>query len=97
MFRHVALFTWTGQQTDAQQRALEDALARLPGVIGQIRGYHFGRDAGIGEGNGDFAVVADFDDAAGYLAYRHHPAHTEVIERWLSPILASRAAVQFEF
>ena len=47
-------------------------------------------------GNADFAVVADFDDAAGYLVYRDDPAHRRIIAEYLRPILASRAAVQFE-
>lgn len=96
MFRHVVLFRWTGQQTDAQVRSLADALAKLPAAIPEIRAYHFGPDAGINPANSDFAVVADFDDAAGYVTYRDHPAHREVVERHVSPIVATRAAVQFE-
>jgi Stress responsive A/B Barrel Domain len=96
MFRHVVLFKWTGQETDAQVRSLSDALAKLPGAIPEIRAYRFGPDAGINPGNSDFAVVADFDDAEGYATYRDHPAHREVVERYVSPIVASRSAVQFD-
>jgi len=96
MFRHVALFTWTGQQTDEQVRSLADALAKLPAAIPEIRAYHFGPDAGIDPANSDFTVVADFDDAAGYVTYRDHPAHREVVDRYVSPIVGARAAVQFE-
>jgi Stress responsive A/B Barrel Domain len=97
MFRHVVLFNWTGQETDAQVRSLRDALAKLPGAIPEIRAYHFGSDAGINPANSDFAVVADFDDAEGYVTYRDHPVHREVVERYVSPIVESRAAVQYEF
>lgn len=97
MIRHAVLFNWTGQETDAQVRSLSDALAKLPGAIPQIRAYRFGPDAGISQGNCDFAVVADFDDADGYLTYRDHPQHRDVVERHVSPIMASRTAIQFEY
>ncbi len=47
-------------------------------------------------GNFDFAVVADFDDAGSYLAYRDHPAHRAVIDERIRPIMAGRSAVQYE-
>jgi Stress responsive A/B Barrel Domain len=96
MFRHVALFTWKPEATDAQRLALAEQLRKLPGVIGTIRGYHLGPDAGVNTGNADFAVVAEFDDEAGYLEYRDHPEHRRIITEYLRPILASRLGVQFE-
>ena len=47
-------------------------------------------------GNFDLAVVADCDDVAGYRAYATHPAHLAVIAERIRPILADRAAVQYE-
>ena len=34
---------------------------------------------------------------AGYLAYRDDPAHREIVQRYVTPIAAQRAAVQYEF
>jgi hypothetical protein len=96
MLRHVVLFTWTPEATGEQQRAVAAELRRLPGLIPEIRNYDVGPDAGLTEGTYDFAVVADFDDAAGYLAYRDHPAHRAAIDKYLTPIVSSRARVQFE-
>jgi stress responsive alpha/beta barrel protein len=96
MFRHVVLFTWTPEATEQQKKALERALGELPAQIRSIRDYRFGPDAGLNPANTDFAVVADFDDARGYLAYRDDPAHREVVERYVSPILAGRASLQYE-
>ena len=96
MFRHVVLFTWTPEATGAQKGAVASELGKLPGVIDVIRGYRFGPDAGINPASCDFALVADFDDADGYLAYRDHPVHRKVVEDHISPIAASRAAVQYE-
>jgi hypothetical protein len=56
----------------------------------------FGPDLGVNEGNADFAIVADFDDADSYLAYRDHPAHVDVVKRSIAPISSQRRAVQFE-
>jgi len=97
VFRHVVLFTWTEDATDAQKRAVHDELPKMPPAIDVIRAYTFGPDAGVNPANCDYAVVADFDDRAGYLTYRDHPAHRELVERFVTPIVARRAAIQFEF
>ncbi|HEX4815683.1 MAG TPA: Dabb family protein [Nonomuraea sp.] len=94
MIRHIVLFTWTGDATDEQKAAVAAGLRELPGLIPQLRSYTVGPDAGINQGNHDFAVVADFDSVDDYLAYRDHPRHQAVIAERIRPILATRAAVQ---
>jgi hypothetical protein len=95
VLRHVAVFRWVeGTSSDAVE-AFAAGLSSLPGLIPEIRGYSFGPDAGLGvSANADFAVVADFDDAAGYATYAAHPAHQDVIVRLLRPIVAERLSVQ---
>ena len=95
MFRHVALFLWQEGTTEEQQRTLMNALEELPDKIEGIRAYEFGADVAIG-GNYDFAVVADFDDESGYLHYRDHEEHRALVERYVQPIAAERASVQFQ-
>jgi hypothetical protein len=95
MIRHVVLFTWTPEATQEQVRALGAELAKMPAAVEAIRAYRFGPDAGINPANSDYAVVADFDDAAGYISYRDHPAHRQLVERFVTPIVAGRAAIQF--
>ena len=96
MFRHVVLFSWAEGATEAQKHALAGELRKLPSVIDVIRLYHVGPDAGINPGNCDFAVVADFDDRDGYLAYRDHPVHRDVVKNYVDPIVARRFAVQYQ-
>lgn len=96
MFRHVVLFTWAQEATEEQKAKIAEELRRLPGVISEIRAYTVGADAGVNPGNHQFAVVADFDDVDDYLVYRDHPAHQAVIAEHIKPVLASRAAAQFE-
>lgn len=96
MFRHVVLFRWTEDATDEQRATLVKRLTELPGRIPEIQAFAIGADAGVNPGNYDFAVAADFADRDGYVVYRDHPAHRAVVEECLRPILADRAAVQYE-
>lgn len=94
MIRHVVCFRWTEGTGPEQVAAVAAGLAALPGEIPEIRQYRFGSDLGLAEGNADFAVVADFDDEAGWRTYREHPAHQRVIAERIGPIVADRLAVQ---
>jgi len=89
------MFTWKRGVTDAQRVALSDALATLPALIPGLRAFRFGPDAGLGSGNDEFAVIAEFDHAEGFRAYAVDPHHVDVIERLLTPMLGTRHAVQF--
>ena len=96
MIRHVVLFSWIDEATQEQKQRVEVELRALPPLITGLHAYKVGADAGIVEGNFDFAVVGDFEDAASYLAYRDHPAHRAVIEETTQPITRSRVAVQYQ-
>ncbi len=96
MIRHVVLISWVPEATADQVRRVETELNALQPVISELRDYQVGPDAGIVEGNADFAVVADFDDQESYLIYRNHPAHRKVIEEAINPIARQRVAVQYQ-
>jgi hypothetical protein len=97
MFRHVVLLRWKDTATEAERNAVPEAIATLPAHIPEIRSYRVGVDAGLApDRNFDLVVVADFDDVDGYLVYLDHPAHLDVIARFIRPILESRAAVQHQ-
>lgn len=95
MIRHVVMLRWFETATTEDVDAVSAALSRLPGQIDAVRNYSFGSDAGVSEGNWDFAIVADFDDEAGYADYRDHEAHLRAIKEHIKPILEDRSAVQF--
>jgi Stress responsive A/B Barrel Domain len=96
VIRHIALLTFDDGATDAQVEAIETALSALPGRLPRMRRYEIGRDLEINSGNTSFAVVADFDNVADYLAYRDDPEHRRIIAELIAPILAARAAAQYE-
>lgn len=94
MIRHVVLFTWTDGMTEEMERQFAAELTALARKLG-VPSYHAGPDVGLVEGNFDFAVVADFDDAESYLVYRDHPEHQDIIGRLSRPNTKSRASVQY--
>lgn len=96
MFQHAVMLRFQPGISDEQVASIIEGLSALPGAIPEIRRYAFGPDAGVNEGNFDFAVVAEFDDRAGYLTYRDHPAHVAVVKDRVGPFVAQRSAVQFE-
>ena len=97
MIRHMVMFRWTEDATEEQKKQVAAEVARLPSLVPSLRVLRAGQDLGINEGNFDFAAAVDFDDAEGYLAYRDHPEHRAIVEKFIRPIVAQRAAVQFEF
>lgn len=96
MIRHVVLFTWIPEATDEQKQRVPDELRTLPPQISGLLAYHVGPDAGFAAGNADFAVVADFEDQASFLAYRDHPGHRAIVDQAITPITRERTAVQYE-
>jgi hypothetical protein len=96
MIRHVAMFIWLPEATDEQKQRVGAGLATLPPLMTGLVGFSFGPDAGLAQGNADFTVVADFDNADSYLAYRNHPAHVDVIKRAINPIVKQRLGIQIE-
>jgi len=90
------MFRWTAEATEEQKRQVAAELRRLPGLLPVLRAYHVGPDLGLAEGNFEFAVVADFDDLEGLQTYRDNPEHREIIARFIQPIAAHRAAVQYQ-
>ncbi len=96
MIRHVVLLEFRASTPDGHVEQVVERLWELPSQVPSLRGYTVGRDLGLADGNAHLAVAGDFDDVAGYVAYRDHPAHRAVIDELILPQLQSRSAVQFE-
>lgn len=97
MIRHTVLFSWKPETTEEQKQQVAAEIAKLPSLVPTVRAFASGPDVGINPGNFGFAVAADFDDANGYVAYRDNPAHREIVEKYILPAVAQRAAIQYEF
>jgi stress responsive alpha/beta barrel protein len=97
VFRHVVMFRFADDTTDEQKEAMRAGLRRLSELIPEVRAYRFGDDVGLRDDNFDFGVTADFDDVDSFLVYRDNPDHQKVIADLITPIIAARAAMQFEW
>jgi hypothetical protein len=96
MLRHIVLLVWKQEATPGQKAEAASQLAALPKLVPTIRAFASGPNLGLRPHNYDFAVSADFDDDAGYLAYRDDPLHLEMVAKYITPIRAEGAAIQFE-
>lgn len=96
MIRHVVMFRWSETATEEQKQAALEQLDALRERVPGIRRLSFGTDLGVQPGNFDLALIAEFDDVAGYERYRDHEAHQTVVTDYVRPITAERAAVQHD-
>ena len=96
MIRHVVLFRFEPGTDAAAVTAMADALDRLPSSIPEIVTYRQGPDLGAIDTDWDHALVAEFDSIEDYRVYEAHPDHRAVIDRYITPILADLARVQYE-
>ena len=95
--RHLVMFRWKPETTQEQIDAMTTDLANMPTWVPTIRSYDFGHDVIKAEGNFDFAIVAGFDDEAGYRAYADDEKHKEFIVTRIRPLIAERSAIQVGF
>jgi Stress responsive A/B Barrel Domain len=92
--RHVVMFRFAPGVTMEQRARLAQELRQLPAAIPEIGAYTVGTDAGLVEGNWDFAVVGDFASTEDWQVYRDHPVHQAVIAEHVRPLVTERAATQ---
>ncbi len=95
MFHHIVLLRFVPESTPEQHQAVVDGLRPLPESIGDLRSYEVHLDAGLGTENAQVSVHATFDDEAGWHAYGNHPAHVQVIEQRIAPILQTALRTQY--
>jgi hypothetical protein len=94
MLRHIVLIRVNDAATSERVQQLKEALASLP-APGRVN-FSMGPDLGLRPGNVDVALVADFEDAASFLAYDEDPAHIRIRRELIAPIAASIERCQYE-
>ncbi len=94
MVSHIVIFSWKPGTSPQQVEALRHALDRMVAGIPDLVSIEHGPDLRFRDGNGDYALVASFPDRAGWDAYQSDPRHKEFIRDHVTPIQASRVAIQ---
>ena len=93
MIRNVALMRLKEGVSAEQVDALTGALLAMK-IKGMLE-LSAGRDLGLREGNFDYAVVADFEDEAGYRAYDLDAEHNRIRRELVAPIVERVERVQY--
>jgi stress responsive alpha/beta barrel protein len=102
LIAHVVLFEPRPDLTDAERRALLDALQRAAANIPGIRGFRVGRRITHGlpgyeqamRDDYQFAVIIEFDRRDDLTAYLAHPHHAELGRHFVQ---SSRNALAYDY
>jgi hypothetical protein len=93
VIKHIVIFKWREDVTDADVSEVLDDLRALPDAIDALEDYLAAPDLGLSKGNGDLAIVATLASPEALRSYLDHPQHVEVVTR-LRAMADSRTAVQ---
>lgn len=96
MLKHVVLFKFKPETSEADIEKLAVGLGGLPEIIEDIREFVFGRDVVRSERSYDFGLVSSFDDQPALDRYAVHPDHQRVVTH-VKQICSSVVAIDFEY
>ena len=81
MIKHVVFMKFKAGVTENDIADMEQAMAKLPGRIPEIKEYQFGSDIVRSERSYDFALVSAFEDLEALKRYQPHPDHLPVLAK----------------
>ncbi len=94
MVTHIVIFSWIAGVTSEQVDRFRQALDTLSSELRDVTEIQHGPDLRFRAGNGDYAIIATFNDKAGWGVYQAHPAHKAFVRDFVTPIQASRLTIQ---
>lgn len=93
---HIVIFTWVAGATPDRVDDLGRAFDRLAlEMSGSVKITH-GPDLRFRAGNGDYALIAEFADRAGWDSYQADSRHRALVRDLVAPIQASRMTIQLQ-
>jgi quinol monooxygenase YgiN len=95
MVTHIVIFTWIAGVKGEQVEEFRQALNQLALEMREIVLMRHGPDLHFRDTNGDYALLATFADKASWDAYQAHPSHKAFVRDFVTPLQASRVAIQF--
>lgn len=96
MLRHIVIFRFKPETTEADRQAFLSLLRGLPEKIAEIKSFEAGIDVVRAPRSFDLALVTSFDDLAALERYAKHEHHLPVVER-AKIVCEQVAAVDYEF
>lgn len=80
--RHVVMFKFKPETTQAQIEEIEDGFRAICERIDAVQGFEWGRDVSVENRNQGFShcFIVTFADEAGRDAYLPHPEHRAFVE-----------------
>jgi hypothetical protein len=93
VIKHIVIFKWREEVSEAQVAAVLDELHALPATIDALEDYLAAPDLGLTEGTSDMAIIATVASPEALRRYLDHPQHVAVVTK-LRSLAASRTAVQ---
>jgi hypothetical protein len=95
MVTHIVIFTWIAGVNGVQVEEFRQALNQLALEMREIAVMRHGSDLHFRGTNGDYALLATFADKASWDTYQAHPSHKAFVRDFVTPLQASRVAIQF--
>ena len=103
MITHNVIFSWhfgvSSDQIEGLRQALnqmvEEISADMTAEQAGVFSISHGPDLRFRDGNGDYALVATFIDRAAWDAYQADPRHKAFVRDFVTPLAATRFAIQF--
>jgi hypothetical protein len=96
MIHHIVCFRFREGTTTDQVAAAGDALRAMQGRIPEVRSVRWGPNLAPSAGEYSHVLTVALDDMAAVNRYLEHPAHLEVVARYLAPIREARLAIDIE-
>ena len=93
MIKHIVIFKWREEVSEAQVADVLDELHALPAAIDALEDYLAAADLGLTEGTSDMAIIATVASPEALRRYLDHPQHVAIVTK-LRALAASRTAVQ---
>jgi hypothetical protein len=96
MVEHIVLFQWKDTATPKQIEAVLEGLKGLQDKIPDILALSCGENFSDRAQGFQHGLVVRFRDRESLEAYQPHPAHQEVVQNLIQPILAGILAMDYE-
>ncbi|QDU64703.1 Stress responsive A/B Barrel Domain protein [Planctomycetes bacterium Pan216] len=97
MVEHIVLFEIKEDASNESVMSMLEGLRRLKGEIPEIVELAVGRNFSDRGKSFEYGLLVRFESPEALEAYRKHPAHQDVLDRLIKPVVSDVLAVDFEW